>query len=436
MQTHAIESAVRAALRGISGGILVTVSGGADSMALLHAMCRCGIEVVAAHCNFHLRGEESMRDEQFVVSECQRLGVTLLTTDFDVPQYMATHGVTMEMACRDLRYDWFRKLRKEHRLARIATAHHRDDNIETMLLNMLRGSGPDGLKGMIPDTGEIIRPLLHTSRQEILDYLQTLGATYITDSSNLTTEPDRNFIRLKVLPLLRSRWQGADKGLAITQRNMLRANRICDHYLSDILGPNPDMADVEAILNSADPISAIHQLLKPHGANAAIEEEMTRALNSHSHEPRQWTLSDGYTALLQESTIRIYPPAKQARFRIIQTQSFANMSGDEKFHLRFRCRDLNRAYFCRPLTDYTIRSRRDGDKMRPIGMRGMKLVSDILKEAGVPLPYRADYPVMIDPDTDTIVWVPGCKRSAQDIITPHTEYAYEFQFFTGPDKLL
>jgi tRNA(Ile)-lysidine synthase len=424
MYDHRIEREVDAALRGIDAGILVTVSGGADSMALLHAMHRLAKPMVAAHCNFHLRGEESMRDQRFVAAECRRLGVELLTTDFDVPRYMAERGVTMEMACRELRYDWFRAIKRERQLARIATAHHRDDNIETMLLNMLRGSGPDGLKGMVPDTGEIIRPLLEVSRAEIVAYLESIGAMHITDSSNLTTEPDRNFLRLEVLPLLRSRWQGADKALATTQRNMLRASRICDRYLNDLLGDAPDHASASHILASADPASAIHHLLKLHGATAAVEEELTRALADHSPEPRQWRLADGKTLILQCGEIRIYPPFDSAHYHIRQTAIYKKVEEE-----RLRARDMSRAYFSRPLSEYRVRARRDGDKMRPIGMRGMKTVSDILKEAGVPLPYRKDYPVLVDAVTDNVVWVPGCKRSDAD--TVRDGIAYEFVMEEG-----
>ena len=130
--------------------VLVALSGGADSVALMRVLIGLGYNCRAAHCNFHLRGDESNRDERFVTELCQNLGTHLTVKHFDVPAYMNEHGVSMEMACRELRYAWFEELRQEYGCSCIAVAHHNDDNIETFFLNALRGTGISGLTGMNP----------------------------------------------------------------------------------------------------------------------------------------------------------------------------------------------------------------------------------------------------------------------------------------------
>ena len=169
----------------IGSRVLVTVSGGADSVALLCLLNGLGYDCVAAHCNFHLRGEESMRDERFVRALCGKLGVECVVRDFDVPAYMAEHKVSMEMACRELRYGWFEEVRESSGCAVIAVAHHSDDSVETFFLNMLRGCGIAGLAGIKPVNGRIVRPFLCVSRADIEEYLQEIRQDYIVDSTNL-----------------------------------------------------------------------------------------------------------------------------------------------------------------------------------------------------------------------------------------------------------
>lgn len=183
--------------------VLVALSGGADSVALLRCLPELGYTCEAAHCNFHLRGEESDRDEAFVGSLCKKLGVKLHKADFQTADYARQHGVSIEMAAREQRYAFFRNLMALGKYAAVAVAHHRDDNAETILLNIVRGTGLQGLAGMAYKRGDIVRPLLDVSRQEILDYLHEIGQEFITDSTNLTPDVKRNFIRLRVIPLLR-----------------------------------------------------------------------------------------------------------------------------------------------------------------------------------------------------------------------------------------
>ena len=158
--------------------LLVALSGGADSVALLRVLHTAGYQCEAAHCNFHLRGEESNRDERFVRQLCQKYGIRLHITDFNTTQYATEKRISIEMAARELRYNWFEKIKEECGAHVIAVAHHQDDSVETMLFNLIRGTGITGLLGIRPRNGAIVRPLLCINREEIIRYLQQIGQDF------------------------------------------------------------------------------------------------------------------------------------------------------------------------------------------------------------------------------------------------------------------
>ena len=159
---------------------IVALSGGADSVALLLILRQLGYRIEAAHCNFHLRGEESNRDENFVKSLCKKLDIPLHLIHFESVEYAHLHQVSLEMACRDLRYGYFRQLRQDLEAETVCVAHHRDDAVETLLMNLLRGSGIHGLTGIRAKNDYIVRPLLGLSRQEIEEYLHSIGQDYFS----------------------------------------------------------------------------------------------------------------------------------------------------------------------------------------------------------------------------------------------------------------
>ena len=168
--------------------ILVALSGGADSVALLRILLQLGHHCHAIHCNFHLRSEESDRDELFVTELCHSLGVKCEVVHFDTTNYATEHKLSIEMAARELRYQEFERIRQAHHLDVIAVAHHQDDAVETLLLNLLRGAGINGLTGIRAKNGFVVRPLLCLTRDEIISFLDHLSQSYVTDSTNLTDE--------------------------------------------------------------------------------------------------------------------------------------------------------------------------------------------------------------------------------------------------------
>ena len=302
--------------------VLATVSGGADSVALLAALKNITqhptpntqhpsptthhLKTTALHCNFHLRGEESMRDQRHVENLCRKLGVDLIVKDFDVAAYMTLHpGISTEMACRELRYEWFREQRIALEADRIATGHNADDNIETLLLNLFRGSGTTGLRGMLPDTGEIWRPLLPFHRTQILDYLKEKDLDYITDSTNLSSDYRRNFLRNEVLPLLRTRWPGLDTALDRSIRLIREDNAVVTAALDKILKAShpsptthqPPAITVEDILTFPAPELLVRRFIDPLRPRTTTAAEILAAIRAAKPHARTWALPLGTVTL-------------------------------------------------------------------------------------------------------------------------------------------
>ena len=208
------------------GLLLVALSGGADSVTLLRVLLALGYRVEAVHCNFRLRGDESDRDEQFVKNLCQMHSVPLHLIHFDTAEYASLHQVSIEMAARELRYCYFDQLRQDIDAETVCVAHHRDDAVETFLMNLLRGAGIHGLTGIRPRNGHIVRPLLCVSRQEILQYLDSIGQDYATDSTNLQPDVLRNKLRLQLIPLLEQLSPGASDNIARSATYLSEAEKV------------------------------------------------------------------------------------------------------------------------------------------------------------------------------------------------------------------
>ena len=212
---------------------LLALSGGCDSVALLRIMIELNYHVAAVHCNFQLRNAESKRDEMFCEELCRSLKVPFHRVYFDTKAYASLHHVSIEMAARELRYDYFEKLRKDISADDILVAHHQDDNIETALLNLIRGTGIQGLLGMKPKNGHIIRPLLSVSRKEIEQYLSSIHQVYVTDSSNLVADVMRNKIRLEVIPLLKTLNPSVSDNISATIKHLNEASNVLNSALED-----------------------------------------------------------------------------------------------------------------------------------------------------------------------------------------------------------
>ncbi|MDR0798802.1 MAG: tRNA lysidine(34) synthetase TilS, partial [Dysgonamonadaceae bacterium] len=222
--------------------IIAGLSGGADSIVLLSLLQQLGYNCVAAHCNFHLRDEESDRDEQLAAGFAATHSIPFFKMDFDTTEIARERKISIEMAARDLRYEWFEKLRQEHAAEAIAVAHHQDDSIETLLLNLIRGAGINGLTGIKPKMGYVVRPLLCVNKKEIVRYAEKNQLPYCIDSSNLKEEYTRNKIRRQVLPLLQELNPGVNQSLL---RTMDHLNEVFHIYQSHIQTALNELVDEE-----------------------------------------------------------------------------------------------------------------------------------------------------------------------------------------------
>ena len=362
---------------------IVALSGGADSVALLLGLLRLGQPLVAAHCNFHLRGEESDADEAFVRQLCEERGVKLYVEHFDTEDYAKQQRVSIEMAARELRYDYFEKLRQQLGATSIAVAHHRDDNVETLLLNLVRGSGLKGLCGMRRQNGYIIRPLLELSRADIENYLHAEGQAFRTDSTNTDTAFKRNKIRHELLPLLRTLNPSVEATLAATMQRLAEAQTIVETAQGATASDRLPLAELQA---SATPLTLVFDFLAPYGFTSAqcrtIAQECSERVGAVYESSEYLCVRD------REALIVGKKPQSIGRFEIPLAEGTITLPNGATLTLR-RCRreDLQEipkdshiaCLDCSSIVPpLIVRSPKEGDRFAPYGMKGTQLISDYL----------------------------------------------------------
>lgn len=394
--------------------LIVGLSGGADSVALLSMLRKQGHDCVAAHCNFGLRGAEADRDLEFSREMAARLGATFVSVRFDTRAVMAERGISAEMACRELRYEFFEKVRREYGAEAIAVAHHRDDNIETFFLNLLRGSGLHGLRAMLPRSGRIIRPLLHMSRAEILDYLAAQGLDYVTDSTNAECDFARNRLRNEVLPALYARFPDAPEAIARSIDHLQGYEALLGQYL-------PENPTLEQIKRSASPSTLLHERLAPTGFNRAQTDAMLSATSGARFYSPTHRAEISYGELTVTPLDATEPHRPRLSGRIRPAAEF-RLPGSDTICLDAKAREGNPRWELRPW--------RTGDRMRPFGLKGSKLVSDIFADAKVPSALRGSQYVLTR--DDTIIWVVGIRASAHFPVTARTTEYIEIHADSQP----
>lgn len=413
----------------IGSRVLVTVSGGADSVALLCLLNGLGYDCVAAHCNFHLRGEESMRDERFVRALCGKLGVECVVRDFDVPAYMAEHKVSMEMACRELRYGWFEEVRESSGCAVIAVAHHSDDSVETFFLNMLRGCGIAGLAGIKPVNGRVVRPFLCVSRADIEEYLQEIRQDYIVDSTNHESEYSRNKVRNIILPVIRQCFPEADAALRRTLSNVAGGyavfNDAIQRIRQDICTQDGDrlVIDRQKLEATAHPLTVLHEILSPYGFNGQQEKDMlaTTTVGAVFRSGRFVAEAGRGVITLFEGNGR---DDEAYEFRIDDVSRLPLRLKVEKsaYYPGFRfIGNKNTAYFDGSIAEETLTLRhwREGDRFRPFGMHGSKKLSDYFNDNKFSLADKRS--VWLLCCGDRILWVVGHRAAADFMVTDTTK---------------
>lgn len=432
--------------------IVVGVSGGADSMVLLHILCQCrdslGLELVVAHLNHDLRPEAD-QEEEMVQQVCRSWDVPFFAQKVDVAGEAARSHKSLEEAGRDCRYQFFHQLAERQQARRIAVAHHRNDQAETVLLHLLRGSGIRGLQGMLPVKGKIIRPLLGTTRQEIEVYARENGLVYCSDQSNNDPAFIRNRIRLELIPFLQDKFNpGIVDGLARLAGIAREENEALEYYTEQLwpqlAAPSPDgwlinggqlSCQPQAVRNrlifkalqetsgssewSRDDMARVHSLLGRSGSNLVLHM---------GHNVRVGLI---YTDLLfardlQESQPFCYPvsvPGKTAVTETGMTYEFiVSARADFQPAADTICLDMDKITL--PLW---IRSRREGDRFEPVGMTGSKTIKKYLIDKKIParernqvalltsgqqiyavLGHRIAKAAAVDENTERILVIKGC----------------------------
>lgn len=390
--------------------VYVAFSGGADSTALLLILQELGYTVHALHCNFHLRGEESDRDQTFVERLCEQARVPLSVKHFDTEKVAKERGISIEMAARELRYDWFRRWTKD---SPVAVAHHRDDQAETLLLNLLRGTGLRGLAGMRPIHDGIVRPLLCLSREDIRTYLQNRGQTFVTDSTNFERICQRNRLRLDVMPLLTDINPKAVEHLQLASDNVRQA---LTYYEKGIraafkeLGITSDVFPLAALSASSpcgETDGLLHEWLSVGGFSSAQEREMLRS--AESGVGKMWqgkthkVLRDRHALILEALTENVAKPVLSSEIVPAIEETGPNVA--------YLDADLLRE----PIE---VRLVRDGDAFVPFGMKGRKLVSDYLTDRKLNRFEKERQFVAVC--GEDIVWLIGHRSSDRYKVTPAT----------------
>lgn len=268
--------------------VIVGLSGGPDSVALLSALQKLGYNCIAAHANFHLRSEESDRDELFVRSLCKELQIELHTIDFQTVEFSKKEGISIEMAARKLRYEWFEKLAVDTGAQAIAVGHHLDDNLETVLLNLIRGTGLRGLTGMPLRNGKVIRPFLGSSRSEIMQFIEEEKLNFVTDSTNASTDIMRNKIRHEVLPMLESINPAFRNKLSETRNHLSQTSNLIANFIENwkstgyFNNGNEIKLDISRISAFPEPGLLLFELLSPLGFNSAQISDVTGMLQKNA----------------------------------------------------------------------------------------------------------------------------------------------------------
>lgn len=425
--------------------MLIALSGGADSVALLLMMQERGKAEACAHCNFHLRGNESDRDEEFVRRLCEERGIRLFVKHFDTQTEAARTGESIEMAARRLRYDWFAELCLEHGFKEVAVAHHLNDNAETVLLNLVRGTGLNGLTGMAEERPGVVRPLLSLSRHEILDYLRQKGQTYVTDSTNTDTHYRRNKLRHEVLPLLREmnpqidrtlhetalRLQGVERiyryGIAQLKKEVCRTISSHDGLQDDLQAHSHDglRIDVRKLSTSPAPETLLYELLAPYGLSA---EQSVQALQMRvgavMESPAGYLLTRTTQEIAVEPLPRPFSPVKIPDSDGIFFRAYGLQIGVRRMQ-RGELTDIPRDKCSAALDadcikgELILRPIARGDRFVPFGMRGSKLVSDYLTDRHYS---RIDkLRAMTVADEHGIVWLVNERPAGHCAVTPATQ---------------
>ena len=414
---------------------LVALSGGADSVALLLALKKIGYNIEAAHCNFHLRGEESDRDEDFCKKLCHKLDIKLHLAHFDTQTNASLHGISIEMAARNLRYNYFEALLKDINASAVCVAHHKDDSAETLLLNLVRGTGIEGLTGIKSKNNRIVRPFLCVRRNEIVNYLEQQNQLFVTDSSNLVNDVQRNKIRLDVMPLLQTINPLVVEHLNQTGEYIEEAASILNTALEQMQNrvvllktEEQTIIDIERLEKEQSSNYLLWYILKNYGFNAAQIKQISCGLKTSVG--RVWE-SATHALTINNNKIIVEPlfTCDTKEYHLIE-EGLYYLKSKLSIEIKQELYSIDNGFSKDPkdvwidadkvVFPLSVRLIKEGDRMIPLGMKGSKLISDILTDTKVSYFDRQRQYVLLNNDQQ-IIWLVGRRIDDRYKITSSTK---------------
>jgi tRNA(Ile)-lysidine synthase len=420
--------------------LLVAVSGGRDSVLLTHLLKKAGFEFGIAHCNFQLRGSESNAEQDFTAGLAKKLDVPFYTTNFDTKDYANQHGISIQMAARELRYQWFEEIRHSFDYDYIAVAHHQNDSVETILLNLTRGTGIAGMHGILPKNGSIVRPLLFLSRDEVDSIIISENVEYVEDSSNASVKYARNKIRHEVIPALKElnpkleqtfehnmqRFRELEELLNI-QTKKLR-NELFIEYAGDI------HIALAAIKTLQPQRLLLYELLNTYGFAETVIDDVIASLDKHSGRTFE---SPGYLLVLdRDKLILTKRQVTHTQVVLIEQNTHELNYGGYKLILLHddspliirdnpMATSVDADLLIYPLT---LRKWAEGDYFFPLGMQGRKKLSDFFVNEKVPLHVKDTVPVLVNGNND-IVWLGGYRPDDRYKVSADTKKVIIFELY-------
>lgn len=396
--------------------VIVGLSGGADSMALLHILTALGYKCIAAHCNFHLRGEESDRDEDFVENYCKKNDIEYTSTSFDTYAYIEEKGISLEMAARELRYNWFNEISNRFNSNKIAVAHHSDDSVETVLINITRGCGIRGLTGIPAENRKIIRPLLCINRKEVIEYLNHNNISFVEDSTNKEDAYTRNKIRLNILPLLEEINPSAKQSIQQMTEYLSDVEAI---YLSHISKIKPEVfdgkiIDIIKLTTYPEARTLLFEILYPYGFNQYVISQAYDSIQGISgktfYSANYRLTKDRTRFILEEKSENIENNVYfiEETDKHINTPLILDIENIVKSDHFCIIKDQNILYIDKSKISYPLHLRKwkQGDKFIPIGMKGRKKISDYFSDNKFSIPQKENTWLLCNYNNE-IIWIVG-----------------------------
>ena len=420
------------------GRVLAAVSGGMDSVVMAHLLKAAGFNFSIAHCNFQLRGHEALADQEFCHQLSQQLRVQFHTISFDTKKYAADNKISIQMAARELRYQWFEQLGQQCGYDVIALAHHQNDAIETILLNLTRGTGIAGLHGILPKNGNLVRPMLFLNRDEIQAVITKNGLSYVEDSSNASTKYARNKLRHEVIPKLKELNPGLEKTFENNLRHFRDMETLLELRLADLkqelfIYNGDEIHLLISALKKLEPKRLLlFKLLQPYGFNQTTVDDVMASLDKHSGRTFE---SGNFMLVLDRDKLILSKKNNHQPEPILINEGDREVNyGHYKVNLLHDdsaliiksnplAAAIDTSLLIYPLT---IRSWQQGDQFYPLGMKTRKKLSDFFIQQKIPLHEKSAIPILINGNGD-IMWIAGHRLSEHYKVHDNTKKVTIFE---------